>query len=56
MALFESFYRKIGRQNALGKIVFISANTSCAGGKAAKHYSKASKSHNMESWGPDKSF
>ena len=57
MALCESSNRRIRRQNALSKIVvFISANTSGAGCKTAKHYSKAIQSHSKESEGPDKPF
>ena len=39
MTLCESSNRRISTQNALSKIVvFISANTSGAGGKTAMHY------------------
>ena len=55
MALYESSNRRMRRQNALLKIVvFVSANTSGAGGKTAQHYSKAILSHDKESEGPDK--
>ena len=50
MALCESSNRRISTQNALPKIVvFISANTSGAGGKTAKHDNKAIQSHYKES-------
>ena len=37
-------------------VVFISANTSDADGKTAKHYCKATQTHNKESEGPDNHY
>ena len=57
MALCESSNYGIREQNALSKIVvFISANTSGAGGKTAKHYNKAILNHNKDSEGPANHF
>ena len=57
MTLCESSTRGISTRNALSKIVvFISANTSGAGGKTAKHFNKAIQSHNKESKCQDKLF
>ena len=57
MAVCESSNRRISTQNALSKIVvFISANTSGAGGKIAKHYNKAIHSYNKESKRQEKPF
>ena len=57
MALCESYNRRISTQNPLPKIVvFISANTSGAGDKTAKHYNKAIQSHYKESKSQHKPF